>query len=175
MTAPLVTIGMPVHDVGAARNLSDLVLRARGRYLEWSAHDDWIEPELLSSCIDLLEHTPDGVLCWTGTVVVDASGGVLGGQRLRGDPGVRTGDCSGDWWDPLSPTHHPVTAFVLQAHECSRAVLAADIAATTKVSLLGRVAATYAVHVVRRVGWEIRDAGSDTATKDLSRVPDGSR
>lgn len=235
------------RNIGAARNFNDLVLRARGRYFKWAAHDDWIEPEFLASCVDLLEHTPDAVLCWTGTVFVDASGEVLAEQRLRGDPTtltpsvpvtervrcalhihpgpplfgvirrrvledtglirplvggdrvlvtelslrggfgwiprplmfytdypeVRTGYYSGDWWDPLSPTHHPVTAFVLQARECSRAVLATEVGPATKASLIGCVARKYAVRVVKRVGWEIRSAGSGRATQDRHRVPDG--
>jgi glycosyltransferase involved in cell wall biosynthesis len=59
---------------GAAWNANRVLELARGKYFRWASHDDTIEPEYLSRCVDVLDGDPDVVLCTTGVVVIDEAG-----------------------------------------------------------------------------------------------------
>jgi glycosyltransferase involved in cell wall biosynthesis len=62
------------RNVGAGPNFNQAFQRSKGHYFKWAAHDDWISPEYISSCVDALEREPDAVLAYGSTICVDDSG-----------------------------------------------------------------------------------------------------
>jgi glycosyltransferase involved in cell wall biosynthesis len=61
-------------NIGGARNQKQTVDMSRGRYFRLGAHDDLIAPTFLEECVAVLEKEPDVVICYPGTVVIDADG-----------------------------------------------------------------------------------------------------
>jgi glycosyltransferase involved in cell wall biosynthesis len=61
-------------NIGGARNQAVTVDLSRGRYVRLSAHDDLISPTFLEECVKVLEESPDVVISFTGTVVIDGEG-----------------------------------------------------------------------------------------------------
>ncbi len=61
-------------NIGGARNQKQTVDMSRGRYFRLAAHDDLIAPTFLEECVAVLEKDPDVVICYPGTVVIDADG-----------------------------------------------------------------------------------------------------
>lgn len=64
-------------NVGATSNYNSLVTEARGAYFKWAAHDDNCSPTFLNACVDTLDRTPDAVLCYPSTSVIDGKGNTL--------------------------------------------------------------------------------------------------
>jgi len=64
-------------DIGAAANFCRAFALARGRYFKWAAHDDWLEPGFLRTCIDVLEREPATVLVFPSTNVRGEAGELL--------------------------------------------------------------------------------------------------
>jgi len=62
---------------GAAWNFNRVVDVARGEYFKWMADDDTYEPGFLGRCVEVLDNSPDVVLCYTQAVEIDADGGVI--------------------------------------------------------------------------------------------------
>jgi hypothetical protein len=56
---------------GAAWNFSRLVHLAQGPYFKWAAADDLCRPELVSTCVTVLEADPSAVLCYPRTALID--------------------------------------------------------------------------------------------------------
>lgn len=67
----------PVNQ-GAQFNFRFVFQTARAPYFRWCASDDSFAPESLAACVETLDAHPEAVLCYPGTVLVDARG-----QRLR--------------------------------------------------------------------------------------------
>jgi glycosyltransferase involved in cell wall biosynthesis len=63
---------------GAAWNFSRLVHVAQGQYFKWAAADDLCRPELVSSCVAVLEADPSAVLCYPRTSLIDEDDIVVG-------------------------------------------------------------------------------------------------
>ena len=56
---------------GAIWNFNRCFELARGEYFKWSAHDDFIDPTFCEKCIEILDSSPDVVLCHSLSKVVD--------------------------------------------------------------------------------------------------------
>jgi glycosyltransferase involved in cell wall biosynthesis len=61
-------------NLGAAPNYNKCFEYARGEYVRWAAHDDFLGREYLERCVAALDANPDAVLCQSRTVVVDEEG-----------------------------------------------------------------------------------------------------
>lgn len=84
---------------GATHNFNRAFNLARGEYFKWSAQDDFLAPEFLEKCVQLLDRQPDAVLCHCLCKIVhlaDRGAGEIHAETLpvleRYDPGrKRTG------------------------------------------------------------------------------------
>jgi glycosyltransferase involved in cell wall biosynthesis len=62
------------QNVGASRNFNRLVDMARGEYFKWAAHDDRFTPDFFERCVDVLDHNPDVILCFSRAQTIDEHG-----------------------------------------------------------------------------------------------------
>lgn len=60
-------------NLGAAPNYNRGYELARGQYLKWCPHDDYISPNFLSACMAKFEERPDAALVFGYTQSVDAN------------------------------------------------------------------------------------------------------
>lgn len=65
------------RNLGAAGNYNHAFALARGPFFRWMNADDLIEPELHALCLRALRNTPEAVLAYGGTRLIDADGGVI--------------------------------------------------------------------------------------------------
>lgn len=65
-------------NLGAAPNYNILVGLARGRYFKWQAHDDNLLPGFLSRCVLTMDQSPDAILVYPLTLVIDGDGDEIG-------------------------------------------------------------------------------------------------
>jgi len=70
-------------NLGAAPNFNQVFFLSSSEYFKWSAYDDILEPEYLSKCIEVLDHKPEVVLCFTQVKLIDENGKFLGEQRYN--------------------------------------------------------------------------------------------
>jgi len=63
---------------GAAWNYNRVFELSDSRYFKWAAHDDYMAPEFLERCVEVLDGNPGLALCITGTSIVDADGKQIG-------------------------------------------------------------------------------------------------
>ena len=61
---------------GAAWNFNRCVHLATGHYFKWAAHDDEMAPTCLSRFVQIMDHEPDVVLCYSRILQIDADGNV---------------------------------------------------------------------------------------------------
>jgi glycosyltransferase involved in cell wall biosynthesis len=61
-------------NYGAAWNFNNTFHLARGEYFKWAAHDDTHHPEFLARCVEVLDRSPEIVLCFSKTTFIDESG-----------------------------------------------------------------------------------------------------
>lgn len=59
---------------GAAWNHNVLIREARGRYFRFHSHDDLCTTAHLARCVEMLERNDGAVLCYPGTLLIDANG-----------------------------------------------------------------------------------------------------
>ena len=83
-------------NLGAAPNYNAGYQLARGQYLKWSAHDDLISPNFISSTLAALENDPGASLAFGRTICIDPDGTEFPGDDhnetqaiLEGEPHVR--------------------------------------------------------------------------------------
>lgn len=62
------------ENIGAAGNYNRLVELARGEYFRWSNADDLLAPTLHEACIEALEVSPEAVLSYGKTEIIDENG-----------------------------------------------------------------------------------------------------
>lgn len=80
---------------GATWNYNRLVASTDAEFFKWSAHDDMLAPRFLSACVAELDRSPNAVLAYPRTVLIDADGDVqdddfVDGLDLRdADPLIR--------------------------------------------------------------------------------------
>ena len=55
---------------GAVANFNRVYRLARGHYFKWAAHDDWCDRSLISHCVEVLETSPEVVLCQSSAHLV---------------------------------------------------------------------------------------------------------
>jgi len=63
---------------GVTWNFRQVVLLARGEYFLWMAHDDYLAPEYIERCLELMQANPGTVLCYSKGIEVDEKGAQLG-------------------------------------------------------------------------------------------------
>jgi glycosyltransferase involved in cell wall biosynthesis len=61
-------------NVGAIKNFNKVFELSRGEYFMWHAHDDYREPNYISSCLKIMEKNPNVILCCTDALL-DENGG----------------------------------------------------------------------------------------------------
>jgi glycosyltransferase involved in cell wall biosynthesis len=62
------------ENLGAAPNYNRVFALARGKYFKWAAHDDLLKPAFLQSCLDEMERSPETVVVYTRTEIIDECG-----------------------------------------------------------------------------------------------------
>jgi glycosyltransferase involved in cell wall biosynthesis len=66
------------ENLGAAKNFNRVFELSTGEYFKWAAHDDVIDPNYLSKCIDGINNNPELVLCHSMVEAIDENGKELG-------------------------------------------------------------------------------------------------
>ncbi len=67
------------YNRGAAWNFNRAFRLARGRYFKWAACDDECRPQLVPTCVAVLDESPDSVvLCYPKTLLIDVHSRVVG-------------------------------------------------------------------------------------------------
>ena len=64
-------------NVGGGRNYNFVFEVSNGEYFKWLAHDDFIAPEYLARCVEVLDRDPSVVLCYSMFVDIDHQGNAL--------------------------------------------------------------------------------------------------
>jgi glycosyltransferase involved in cell wall biosynthesis len=59
------------RNIGASPNFNICYALASGEYFKWAAHDDYLEPEYLAACVEVLDAKPDAVLCQSLVRLID--------------------------------------------------------------------------------------------------------
>jgi len=99
------------RNIGGGRNANQVFELARASFFKWHPHDDYIAPEYLERCIEVLRRDPSVILCLSKVRVVGVEGEVLlhreGGQPLT--LAVATRDAE------HSPTVAPIAEAARQA------------------------------------------------------------
>ncbi len=70
-------------DVGSLRNFNLTFEHACGAYFKWAAHDDLVEPEFLTRCLEVLERDPEIVLCHSHIRIIDERDRTVGHYHYR--------------------------------------------------------------------------------------------
>jgi glycosyltransferase involved in cell wall biosynthesis len=65
-------------NIGGPRNFNRAFELSRGTYLKWATSDDYVAPEYIQKCLEVLEANPDVVLCYPRATLIDAEGQFLG-------------------------------------------------------------------------------------------------
>ena len=77
---------------GATWNHNRVIELARGEYFKLAAHDDLCLPDFLGRCVEVLDSSPDVVLCHPRVAIIDQAGDRLKSYRYSwtaGSPRVR--------------------------------------------------------------------------------------
>lgn len=59
------------HNHGAALNYNFVFNQARSPYFKWASHDDVCAPLFLERCVEVLDRSPETVLCFPQTIIID--------------------------------------------------------------------------------------------------------
>ncbi|MGH7787061.1 MAG: glycosyltransferase family 2 protein, partial [Candidatus Binatia bacterium] len=70
---------------GAAWNFNRVVALAASPYFKWAAYDDWCAPTFAARCIELLDRTPQAIVAYPQSYVVDGDGTITGTYREPAD------------------------------------------------------------------------------------------
>lgn len=62
---------------GAAWNYNRVFELSTGQYFKWAAHDDKCAPSFLQRCLELLAISPDAVICYPRTTLIDENGNTV--------------------------------------------------------------------------------------------------
>lgn len=65
-------------NLGAAKNFNRVFELSRGEYFKWAAHDDLCHPSFIEVCVRALDSSPDAVLCFGKTKIIDNAGQHVG-------------------------------------------------------------------------------------------------
>ncbi len=61
-------------NLGAIKNFNKVFELSRGEYFMWHAHDDYREPNYISSCLKYIEENPNVILCCTDALLDEVKG-----------------------------------------------------------------------------------------------------
>jgi glycosyltransferase involved in cell wall biosynthesis len=61
-------------NIGAPRNFNKVFSLSIGTYLKWSTADDYVAPDYIEKCLEVLERDSDTVLCYPRAILVDSEG-----------------------------------------------------------------------------------------------------
>jgi glycosyltransferase involved in cell wall biosynthesis len=64
-------------NMGPGWNACRVYELAAGKYFKWAAADDYLEPDFLRQCVEILEQDPDCVVAYAGTKVIDGNGAFI--------------------------------------------------------------------------------------------------
>lgn len=70
-------------NIGAARNFNCTVMKAKGEFFKWAAHDDVLSPIYLERCLNVLENDESLVLCYPKTILMDSNGDEIGKYKVE--------------------------------------------------------------------------------------------
>jgi len=65
------------RNLGAAANYNAVFARARGEYFKWASHDDFVAPDFLQRCVEVLDREEHVVLAFSRFDYVDERGETL--------------------------------------------------------------------------------------------------
>ena len=65
------------RNLGAAPNYNLGFELARGEFLKWCAHDDWISPNCIGECVRALDENPGAVMAYPATQCIDEFGHLI--------------------------------------------------------------------------------------------------
>lgn len=130
------------RNLGAAPNYNRGFELARGEYLKWCPHDDFISPSFLSLCVEQLDARPDAALAFGYTQCIDHnSKPIIWPQNEMGtiddpDPGRRFYRCITE-----AATNFPIFGLfrvdLLRRTTLHRSYYGSDRALTAETALLG--------------------------------------
>lgn len=66
------------RNLGGAANHNLVFRMSNARYFKWGSYDDLLAPEFLERCVKVLDTSPDVVLCYPKTVLIDSHGKLIG-------------------------------------------------------------------------------------------------
>ena len=69
-------------NLGATLNWNNVFKLSTGVYFKWVAHDDMMEPEFLSKCINVLEQDPSIILCHSKNAIINEHDKLVGRYDL---------------------------------------------------------------------------------------------
>lgn len=64
-------------NIGAPKNFNRAFELSHGEYLKWATSDDYVAPEMIEKCVEVLDRNPDVVLCYPNAKLIDAEGTFL--------------------------------------------------------------------------------------------------
>jgi glycosyltransferase involved in cell wall biosynthesis len=70
-------------NIGGANNENLSFRLSSGEFFRLAAHDDILHPDLIRSCVEILDGCPDVVLCYTQVVEIDEKGEVIQIRSLK--------------------------------------------------------------------------------------------
>ena len=62
------------QNLGASRNFNRVFKLSVGKYFRWAAHDDMVEPDYLSKCVQILNSDESIILCFSKIKIVKRNG-----------------------------------------------------------------------------------------------------
>ena len=75
---PRVKVSLNDRNVGGAANFNRVLALARGQYFRWASHDDLVAPEMLRTCMTVIEEEGSScVLVYPQTVIIDDEGSAV--------------------------------------------------------------------------------------------------
>jgi glycosyltransferase involved in cell wall biosynthesis len=86
------------ENIGAVKNFNRVFELSSGEYFKWVAHDDFLAPDFLQRCVQVLDEDLTVVLCYSKAQIVDEFGQVVGIHNVNlnnissGKPHKRFGD-----------------------------------------------------------------------------------
>jgi glycosyltransferase involved in cell wall biosynthesis len=128
-------------NIGGVNNENLTFTLARGEYFRWAAHDDVCAPTLLERCVEVLDHEPDVVLCFTAMTAIDEDGresGVrFGREGTAARPSTRFSQLSYRW-HPCDATYGLVRSSVLRETGLQKNYTASDRVLLCELAFRGR-------------------------------------
>ncbi len=129
-------------NIGPNPNFNRVFLAATGTYFKWLAYDDLCGPDMLTRCVEVLDHDPSIVLCSARYMEIDQNGERIAEQPYRIDlssskPHVRVGELM------RTSRGHPILYGVIRSSTLRRTHLLAkyhgsDRALLAELTLHGR-------------------------------------